>query len=303
LNDIVAVLTQNIFPIFLVASFGYVLQRRYGLESKTLNSVVFNILSPCLVFASLVNSQLPVGELGEVALFTVLTITAMGLLAGGVGRLLRLERADLVAFVLVVMFVNGGNYGLTLNQLRYGEDGLSRAVIYYVVSTILVYSVGVTIASMGHLTWRQTGARVLRIPALYATLLALVVYALHLPVPQPIIAGISLAGSAAVPVMLIILGMQIANLQPGQSRRMTWPAVGLRLLIGPMVAVGIAALLGLQGITRNASIIEASMPTAVINIVLATEFGLPAGPVATIVVLSTLLSPLTLTAVINLLGA
>jgi predicted permease len=45
------------------------------------------------------------------------------------------------------------------------------------------------------------------------------------------------------------------------------------------------------------------MPTAVINIVLATEFGLPAGPVATIVVLSTLLSPLTLTAVINLLGA
>jgi predicted permease len=303
LNDIVAVLTQNIFPIFLVASFGYVLQRRYGLESKTLNSVVFNVLSPCLVFASLVNSQLPVGELGEVALFTVLTVTAMGLLAAGVGWLLRLERADLVAFLLVVMFVNGGNYGLTLNQLRYGEDGLSRAVIYYVVSTILVYSVGVAIASMGHLTWRQTGARVLRIPALYATLVALVVYALRLPVPQPIMAGISLAGSAAVPVMLLILGMQIANMQPGQARRMTWPAVGLRLLIGPIVAVGIATLLGLQGITRNASVIEASMPTAVINIVLATEFGLPAGPVATIVVLSTLLSPLTLTAVINLLGA
>lgn len=303
MNPIVAVLTQNIFPIFLVASFGYILQRRFTLDAKTLNSVVFNVLSPCLVFSSLVTTDLLPQELGSVALFTVLTVAVMGLIAFLGARLLRLERTQAAAFVLVVMFVNSGNYGLTLNQLRYGEDGLSRAIIYYVVSTMLIYSVGVAIASMGHLTWRQTGARMLRIPALYATLLAMLVYGLRLPVPQPIMTGISLAGSAAVPVMLLILGMQIATLKPGQSQAMTWPAVGLRLLVGPLVAFGVAGLVGLQGISRSTSIIEASMPTAVINIVLATEFGLPAGTVASIVVVSTLISPLTLTAVIALLGA
>lgn len=302
MNQIVAVLTRNIFPIFLVAAFGYVLQRRFTLDAKTLSSVVFNVLSPCLVFASLVNSELPAAELGAVALFTVLCVAAMGVVALAAGRLLRLDRASLSSFLLVIMFVNGGNYGLTLNQLRYGPDGLSSAVVYYVVSTLMVYSVGVAIASMGNLSPRQTGARIVRIPALYAAILAVVFYGLQIPVPEPLLAGISLAGSAAIPVMLLILGMQIANLQSGQTTRLVWPAVGLRLLIGPLVAIAVAAVIGLHGLTRSTSIIEASMPTAVINIVLATEFGLPVGPVATIVVLSTLLSPLTLTAVISLLG-
>ncbi len=286
----------------MVALFGYLLQRRFALEPKTLTSVVFNILSPCLVFSSLVSSQLPASELGSVALFTVICIATMGLLAFGVGRLLQLDRAATASFLLVIMFVNAGNYGLTLTQLRYGDDGVSRAVVYYITTTLLVYSVGVAIASMGRLTWRQTGARMLRIPALYAAVLAVIVYGLKIQLPEPLLAGVRLAGSGAIPVMLIILGMQIANLQPGRPDRLVWPAIGMRLLVGPLVAVAVAALLGLQGITRGTSIIEASMPTAVITIVLATEFGLPTGPVATTVVLSTLLSPLTLTAVISLLG-
>jgi predicted permease len=49
-------------------------------------------------------------------------------------------------------------------------------------------------------------------------------------------------------------------------------------------------------------IIEASMPTAVINLILATEFGLPASSVARIVVFSTLISPLTIAAAITILG-
>lgn len=302
LNQILSVLTQNIFPIFLVAAFGYLLQRRSTLDPKTLNSVAFNILSPCLVFSSLVSSKLPPNELGEVALFTVLCVAGMGIIALVTGRLLQLDRASLSAFLLVIMFVNGGNYGLTLNQLRYGDAGLSRAIVYYVVSTMLVYSVGIAIASLGRLGWRQTVSRMLRVPAVYATVLAIIVYHWHVPVPKPILDGVALAGSAAIPVMLLILGMQIANLRPGQSSRMVWPAVGIRLLIGPVVAVAVAALIGMQGLTRSTSIIEASMPTAVLNIVLATEFGLSAGHVATIVVISTLLSPLTLAAVISILG-
>lgn len=302
MSQILAVLTQNILPIFLVASFGYVAQRRFQLEPRTLNSIVFNILSPALVFSSLVSSQLPVIELGQVALFTVLSVGLMGAIAYGGARLLRLDRVNTAAFLLVVMFVNSGNYGLTLTQLRYGDDGLSRAIVYYVVSTLLVYSVGIFIASMGQLSWRQTLARMARLPAVYATILAIVFYGLRIPVPGPLMRGIELAGSAAIPVMLLVLGMQIASMQAADTQRLVWPAVGVRLLLGPLVALLIAGIVGLQGITRSTSIIEASMPTAVITIVLATEFALPTSAVAHIVVVSTLLSPLTLTAVITLFG-
>jgi malate permease and related proteins len=61
-------------------------------------------------------------------------------------------------------------------------------------------------------------------------------------------------------------------------------------------------LVGLQGMSRSVGIIEASMPTAVITIILATEFELQPTAVTSIVIGSTLLSPITLSLVITLLG-
>jgi hypothetical protein len=83
---------------------------------------------------------------------------------------------------------------------------------------------------------------------------------------------------------------------------MALPTVSLRLVIGPLMAVGIAILLGLEGLGRSTSIIEASMPPAVFTTILATEFDLQPTAVTGIVVLSTLLSPLTVAATITLLG-
>ena len=67
-----------------------------------------------------------------------------------------------------------------------------------------------------------------------------------------------------------------------------------------LTIVGLAP--GLQGANRSAMIIESAMPTAVINLILASEFGLPAPAVARIVVISTLISPLTIAATITILG-
>ena len=116
----------------------------------------------------------------------------MGGLAALVGSALRLPRADVITLLLVVMFVNGGNYGLTLNRLRYGEDGLSRAVVYFVVSTMFVYTLGVFIASMGRSSIRGALVRLARVPTIYAVALAIVVYALRIPMPGPIMSTLEI---------------------------------------------------------------------------------------------------------------
>jgi len=302
LTVFLTVLWQNLLPIALVASLGYWLRRRFDVHLSTLTSVVFNVLSPCLVFSALVGSQLPGDELLQLAAFSAGAILLMGGLALALARLLRLGRAETAAVVIVAMFANGGNYGLTLLQLRYGDDGLSRGVVYFVTSTVIFYTLGVLIASMGQLTWRAALARMVRVPAFYAALLAVVVYGLRIPVPAPIMSGVTIAGQGAIPIMLLILGMQIADMRRGETTGYVWPAVGLRLLVGPLVGLGVAAALGLAGVGRNAMIIEASMPPAVFCLILAAEFGLPTAAVARIVVYATLLSPLTVAATITLLG-
>lgn len=70
MNVFLYVLTQNILPIMLVASFGYLLRRRFNIHTTTLSTIVFYVLSPCLVFSSLATSELPGGEVIELVGFT-----------------------------------------------------------------------------------------------------------------------------------------------------------------------------------------------------------------------------------------
>ena len=102
--------------------------------------------------------------------------------------------------------------------------------------------------------------------------------------------------------MLLVLGMQMADMKGNGGVRMMVPAIGLRLLIAPLVAVVVAGVVGLTGLSRSVGIIQASMPTAVLTIVLATEFELQPTAVTSIVIGSTLLSPLTLSLMITLFG-
>ncbi len=301
-SGILEVLTQNILPIFLVAGVGFWLRRGLQVDTKPVASVVFNAFSPALVFSALVNSELGVAELGQLALFTLLSITIMGIVGFLAARLLRLSKVESVVLLLTIMFVNGGNYGLTLNQLRYGEAGLALAVVYYMTSTVLAYTVGVFIASVGNRSWKDSLRKLASVPAIYAVVVALAIYGLNLTVPAPMMSAIDLVAAGAIPAMLLVLGMNMSDLRTVSQMRLTLPAVGLRLLVGPLAALLVAALLGLQGLARSVSIIEASMPTAVLTTVLATEFDVQPGAVTGIVVLSTLLSPITLSLLIEILA-
>lgn len=302
MSAIAEVLTGNILPIFLAAGIGYWLRRWRKVDKRAVATVVFNAFSPALVFVSLLTSQLAVGELARLAGFTVVVVLAMGLLALGSGLLQRLQRAQIAVLLLTVMFVNGGNYGLTLNNLRYGEAGLARAVVYYVTSTMLTYTVGVLIASMGRHSWRTALGRLARVPAFYAVFAALLFYSTGWRVPAPLMRTVEIMADGAIPAMLLVLGMNMADISSSFSLRRAVPATALRLLIAPFVAVALASVLRLDGLSRSTAIIEASMPTAVMTTVIATEFDVDPTQVTGIVVLTTLLSPITVALVITLFG-
>ncbi len=285
-----------------MAGFGFAARRWLKLEKRALSTAVLNVFSPCLVFSSLVSSKLPGDELVELVLFALLNIVGMGLLAFLFSRLLRLSRSQTVMLLIVVMFVNGGNYGLTLNRLRYGDAGLARAVVYYTTSTLIIYTGGMLLASMGHVSWRASVGRLLRLPAMYAAVSAIVVYSFNIQLPESLLRGIEVAGGGAIPVMLLVLGMQMADTVHFGMLKLAAVAVLLRLVGGPIMGFLIAGQLGLQGLSRSTSIIESSMPTAVFVIILATEFELHPTAVTGVVVLSTLFSPITVASAITLFG-
>ena len=298
-----AILYNNIVPIFIVIGLGYILERRLQIEIKSVSRTIFYALTPCLVFSSLVKSTVSGGEFWRIASFEILITLVVALVAWGVARALRFDRAMESAFLLVTIFVNAGNYGLSVNQLAFGDEALARAIIYFVVSSLLINTTGIYLASRGKARTFDALLNVFKVPIVYAVLLAVFVKLINLNVTgSPVFKAVEMVGKGAMPLMLLLLGMQLAKTPLIQGMRTAGLAAFIRLAVAPIIAFSLAHLLGLTGATLQACVVEASMPTAVTTAVLAIEFDARPEFVTSVIFLSTLASPITLTLIIALVS-
>jgi len=95
--------------------------------------------------------------------------------------------------------------------------------------------------------------------------------------------------------MLLVVGLQLAEVRVTAELREVSLATIVRLVAAPILAWTTAPLLGLDGLLRDVSILLTSLPTGVSAAVWATEFGTEPALVSSIVVMTTLLSPVTIT--------
>jgi predicted permease len=293
---------NNILPIILLAGAGFALGKMLHVDPRSLGRVVFYVFSPVLLFDLITQSQLKISEAAIVILFALCLILGMGLLTWLLGKLFKLERPALMSILITTMFANTGNYGLPLVSFAFGEQALSYAGIYFATTTILFYTLGVFLASLGHMSLKEAILGLFKIPTLYAVLLAVVINALDIQIPLPVTRAIELAAGGTIPLMLILLGVQLTGLVLSENQRAMQLSVSLRLIVAPVAAIMLAALFGLAQFPRQAGVTEASMPSMVSATVLATEYNLDARLVTAVVFISTLLSPFTLTPLLVFLG-
>jgi predicted permease len=286
---------NNILPILLIGGAGFALGKTLHIDPRSLGRVVFYVFSPVLIFNLLLQNRLKMDE-------AICVIAAMGFITYLLGTLLKLERPVMTSILITTMFANTGNYGLPLVAFAFGEEALSYAGIYFVTTTLLFYTVGVLIASLGHMSLKDAMLGLLKIPTLYAVLLAVLVNSLGIQLPGPLVRAVDLAAGGTIPLMLILLGVELTRVQLTGSVRAMELSVALRLLVAPLVALLLAGLFGLNGYARQGSVTEAAMPSMVSATVLATEYQLDSRLVTAIIFISTLLSPLTLTPLLVFLG-
>jgi malate permease and related proteins len=237
-------------------------------------------------------------EFGRMAAFVVLTLVGMGLIARVVAIPLGLDRPALIAFLLTVMLSNGGNYGLPVVMFAFGREALSHATVYFVTSSAMTYTVGVFLASTGRRSVRHALAGIARIPAIYGVAAAGLVLATGTTLPLAVTRPIEMLSNAALPMMILVLGMQLERATTPDRPAVVAAASALSLVVAPLLAIVIVRLLGMTGAARQAAVIQASMPTAVVTTILALEFDLAPAFVTSTVFVTTMLSPFTLTALI-----
>lgn len=298
-----AALTTIVLPILLVSAVAFgIAKAGIVTEQRPLARLSLYLFSPALAFESVANSNVSAAEFATVLVHVLLVAIVMGALGLVIARVFRFDRLTTSAFLLSIIFVNAGNYGLPFVQFAFGAEGVARAAIYFVGNSVLMSTLAVYIASAGHSDLRRSLSAVVRMPLTYAAVLGLTFNTFNWALPLPVARAVELAGAAALPVMLVNLGLELARARFQDYDWRVFFAAGLKLLVTPIIAFGLAGFLGLQGLTRTVSIIQASMPTAVIVSLLAVEFRARSDLVTSVVFISTLASLVTLTILLLILG-
>lgn len=237
----------------------------------------------------------------------LLSVTAVLIIIGNLtGKYLKLTGAQTSAFLLAILFSNAGNYGIPLMDLAFGRDSRDLAVICFVTQQVLFNTLGTWLATRGHLTWQQGVRQVFKMPLTYAVLAAGFFMLTGLPLPGPVDKSVTMVGEAALPVILLSLGLQLAETRPDLA---AMPRIGLgvvyRLILAPaltLLAVWIfAPVFGLNGLAAKVPIVAMAMPTAVTIVLLSIEFGADSKFTASTVFVGTLVSAVSLTVILTLL--
>jgi hypothetical protein len=293
--SILTIIYNIIAPIFIIVGLAVLLGYRFSPDPRVFSRVIFYLFSPFLVVGSIAKSDLRANEIGLIALMVILFYLLMAAVSWLLARLFHFDRQLESAFMLSVVIINAGNYGLPLSEFAFGQVGLQRAVIFFVITAILANTLGVFLASRGTASVKRSLFNMLTVPLPYATALGFMINLGHFTLPLPLERAIVLLGQATVPCMLVVLGLQLARVSVRGRWRPIFLATAARLVVAPLIAFPLAAFLGLSGVTGQVAIVQASMPTAVISSVLAAEFGADAEFTAAVVFVSTVASVATLT--------
>jgi predicted permease len=272
---------EVVFPVFSIVALGYLLARFKQIDIPTISEIAVNVTSPCLIFLSIANREIVATE------WLTMGGAAMVVILGTGGLMWIYQRAAGVrmrGLYLPAMFLNSGNMALPFALLAFGTEGFDKAIIFFITTAMLTFSLGVSIAK------GAGGLReVFRLPLIYAALCGLGFSLLGLQLPKFLATPVGMLADTAIPIMIINLGVQLHSLKISDLHHAV-AGVAIRMGGGVLIGVAFVILFGISGVSRNVILLDSIMPPAVFNVILAQKYDANPDAVASTIVIGTLLS-------------
>ncbi len=288
------ILLQVLAPIILMTGAGFLLQRKLDIDPRSINRIVYFVLSPCLVYYSILTLKFDPATTGRSLLFAGSHMLVMGVIAWLLARRWRYQGGLASAFIITTILMNNGNYGLPLNLFAFGDTGFAYALVLFMFNAMVGGAISIYLAIRGQDNGVAALRRTIVQPIILAMILGVFSRFTHIAPTGSLLNMVEMAGNAAIPVFLLVLGMSLAQTDIHANLKPVLRLTGLRMLIGPLAGLLLAALTGLTGTAYSVAVMQASMPTAVNSIVITSEFDAAPDFTAGAVLMTTLASLITL---------
>lgn len=284
--ELIADIAAVVAPVFVISLIGYIWAKiKLPFDQAMVLQIIILVSTPCLVFVTLTSMAPPPGEIVRMGMAALICHIAFAL-AGWI--LLKIARLPMRVYLPSLMLPNSGNLGLSVSMFAFGETGMALAMIYMTAGMIGQFTAIPAIVA-GRFDIRQ----LLKLPFIHALVIALAINLLDIKVPVWIDNTARLGGALCIPLALMSLGVAMAQLHIQNFRR-TFLLSVFRVVSGGAIGWLIASALGLDGIYRGVLVIQSAMPSALFNYLFAQLNDAEPGEVASMVLVSTAFSYLTL---------
>lgn len=290
-------------PIFFVFVVGYIAQSFLKLETVMISRLAIYILVPFLVFRTFYLQTIDSSFMYFIIFLLGLCFLSI-LLITLFTKVLKYSEEQRCGLILSSAFMNNGNYGTPLVLFLFGPEGMKVAIVLMVLQQLLMSTLGVYYAAKGspfNVGSIDAAGQILRMPMIYGATLGIVFNWLNIPLGT-LMKGIDFIADAAIPVIMIALGMQLANMT---IRKVDWKllsfSLSIRLMLSPLLALFIVWQLPLDELTKQIMVIVAATPTAANTTMYAIQFRVQENNVSAATLISTVLSLVTVPVVIYLM--
>lgn len=266
-------------PMMTVVLVGYLYGRIRKPDMAFANQITMDVFVPALVLSALSDKSFALVANLPMLVGGTAVILGSGLFAVPVAWLFKVPLRTLLPSV---MFKNSGNLGLPLIVLAFGDSALAAAIVLWLVSTLLHFSLGAWMLD------RHTRlSQFWRIPVVVATVVGLALNLAHTELWPPLQLGAKMLGDISVPLLLFALGARLVHADLGEWRvgllgAVVCPATGM------LCAAISARMLELPAEQAGVLLVFGALPPAILNYVFAERYHQDPAKVASIVFVGTL---------------
>jgi malate permease and related proteins len=284
-------------PVFCIFALGFIGQKKIGFDPKPLSTMALYLMSPVLAFRTFYENELNMDYL-------YLAVYGLGLCFGlisivyAIAYFKKYSKNETSSLILSSVFMNNGNYGTPVALFAFGALGFDIAVIFMVIQQLIMSTIGIYYAAKGsddHDGVRAALLAVVRMPVVYGAILGIAFQLTNIEISEIFYESINLVADAAIPTIMIILGMQLAkiSLKKLEVEKVSYSLI-IKLVISPLLAVVFATILPVSEMVRNVMILMAAMPSAANTTMFALQFNTKPDFVSSVTLISTLSSIVTL---------
>lgn len=262
-----------------------------------LSSLIVWVLNPSLMISGVIGKVADFS--GKIILQNVAMVSvfyfSLFIIGFVFSFLVKADKKTSYFYKMELLFPNVGFMGVPLVRQLFGPEYVVLVAFYLVGFNVLSYTYGVNLAAKYGGSTQKFNPKKLINPGTVASLTAILIFALKLNVPGPIVSFVDYLGNTSITISMMIIGISLAKVdwKNGFKNVKYYIFLVADMIVIPMILILLSRILPFDANVLGVFSIMCLMPVASTTCMFAQEYGGDATECAKIISLTTICTCIT----------